>query len=175
MNQKAKKNNLALLILLLLVIGYKIYDSRINETPPAQSVEETTHIAQPKTLDFEIGHVVKNEAINGEILELTKEEIVVAYLKEHRRLPNYYITKSEAQKRGWIASRGNLCEVLPGRAIGGDTFGNREQLLPVKSGRKYFEADINYNCGTRNADRLVFSNDNLIFITKDHYQTFQKQ
>ncbi|MCO5247466.1 MAG: ribonuclease [Chitinophagales bacterium] len=175
MNQKAKKNNLVLLLLLLLVIGYKIYDSRIKETPTTQPVEVTTHIDKSKASDSKVGQIVKNETINDEILELTKEEIVVAYLKEHHRLPDYYITKSEAQKRGWIASSGNLCEVLPGRAIGGDTFGNRERLLPMQSGRKYFEADINYNCGTRNADRLVFSNDNLIFITKDHYQTFQKQ
>lgn len=29
---------------------------------------------------------------------------------------------------GWKPSEGNLCEVLPGKAIGGDPFGNREKL-----------------------------------------------
>ncbi|MDX9705860.1 MAG: ribonuclease domain-containing protein, partial [Weeksellaceae bacterium] len=39
----------------------------------------------------------------------------------------------------------------------------------------YYEADINYNCGRRGSERLVYSDDGLIFITKDHYKTFQKQ
>src|SRR5690554_4448547 len=52
--------------------------------------------------------------------ELTQEKIVITYLKENQKLPTYYITKKEAQKSGWIASKGNLCEVLPGKAIGGD-------------------------------------------------------
>lgn len=109
---------------------------------------------------------------NLSIDELTNEDIVVEYLKEHHRLPDCYITKKEARELGWIPSEGNLCDVLPGRAIGGDYFGNREGKLPKKPGRKYYEADLNYNCGRRNADRVVYSNDQLIFVTKDHYKTF---
>lgn len=104
---------------------------------------------------------------------LTEEDIVVAYIKEYGRLPDYYITKSEAKKSGWIPSEGNLCDVLPGKAIGGDKFGNFEGNLPQKNGRKYTEADLNYNCGRRGADRVVYSNDGLIFITHDHYKTFE--
>lgn len=107
--------------------------------------------------------------------ELTKESVVVPYIKRTGRLPEYYITKREAREKGWIASQGNLCDVLPGRAIGGDSFGNREKNLPVKSGRKWFEADINYHCGRRNADRVLFSDDGLVFVTKDHYQTFEEK
>lgn len=110
-----------------------------------------------------------------DILRLTDEKVVVTYLKEQQQLPDYYITKKEAREKGWRPEEGNLCEVLPGKAIGGDRFGNRERKLPSVKGRKYYEADINYNCGRRNADRLVYSNDGLIFITKDHYQSFQKQ
>jgi hypothetical protein len=106
---------------------------------------------------------------------LTNEKTVIAYLREHHRLPPYYMTKDKARRQGWQPQKGNLCKVLPGKAIGGDYFGNREGKLPREKDRKYYEADINYSCGFRNADRLLYSNDGLIFVTKDHYRTFQKQ
>ena len=117
----------------------------------------------------------KNNDSSNQIDELTNDEIVVKYLKEHGELPDYYITKSEAKSLGWVPSKGNLCEVAPGRAIGGDIWTNRQKSLPTKSGRKYFEADLNYNCGNRNADRVVFSNDGLVFVTFDHYRSFEER
>ncbi len=117
----------------------------------------------------------KNNNSSNQIDELTNDEIVVKYLKEHGELPDYYITKSEAKSLGWVPSKGNLCEVAPGRAIGGDIWTNRQKSLPTKSGRKYFEADLNYNCGNRNADRVVFSNDGLVFVTHDHYRNFEER
>ena len=117
----------------------------------------------------------KNNNSSNQIDELTNDEIVVKYLKEHGELPDYYITKSEAKSLGWVPSKGNLCEVAPGRAIGGDIWTNRQKSLPTKSGRRYFEADLNYNCGNRNADRVVFSNDGLVFVTFDHYRSFEEK
>ena len=117
----------------------------------------------------------KNNDSSNQIDELTNDEIVVKYLKEHGELPDYYITKSEAKSMGWVPSKGNLCEVAPGKAIGGDIWTNRQKSLPTKSGRKYFEADLNYNCGNRNADRVVFSNDGLVFVTHDHYRNFEER
>ena len=117
----------------------------------------------------------KNNDSSNQIDELTNDEIVVKYLKEHGELPEYYITKSEAKSLGWVPSKGNLCEVAPGRAIGGDIWTNRQKSLPIKSGRRYFEADLNYNCGNRNADRVVFSNDGLVFVTFDHYRSFEEK
>ena len=117
----------------------------------------------------------KNNNSSNQIDELTNDEIVVKYLKEHGELPDYYITKSEAKSLGWVPSKGNLCEVAPGRAIGGDIWTNRQKSLPTKSGRKYFEADLNYHCGNRNADRVVFSNDGLVFVTFDHYRSFEEK
>ena len=35
--------------------------------------------------------------------------------------------------------------------------------------------DINYNCGSRGQHRDVFSNDGLIFVTKNHYKSFEKK
>ncbi|CAB1276555.1 ribonuclease domain-containing protein [Candidatus Nitrosacidococcus tergens] len=110
-----------------------------------------------------------------EITQLTQPAAVVAYLKEYRRLPDYYLTKNQARHLGWIPSKGNLCDILPNHAIGGDRFGNREKRLPMSRGRAYFEADLNYQCGRRGADRLIYSSDGLIFITQDHYETFQPQ
>lgn len=109
----------------------------------------------------------------NDITELTEENKVISYVKENHRLPEYYITKSEAKKQGWNPSQGNLCEVLPGKAIGGDYFGNREGRLPKDE--KYFEADVNYSCGNRNADRIIFTKNGDVYLTKDHYRSFEKK
>lgn len=105
--------------------------------------------------------------------ELTEENRVIAFVKEYGELPDCYITKQEARAGGWVASEGNLCDVLPGKVIGGDSFGNREKKLPV--GNKYFEADVNYHCGRRQADRIVYTADGEVWLTKNHYKTFEKK
>ncbi|MCU6376503.1 ribonuclease domain-containing protein [Morganella morganii] len=104
----------------------------------------------------------------------TAQARVVSYVQQHQRLPDYYVTKKAARNAGWQPSKGNLCEVMPGKAIGGDRFGNREKGLPDAPSRQWFEADINYNCGHRGSDRLLYSNDGLIYVTTDHYRSFQQ-
>lgn len=103
----------------------------------------------------------------------TKEEVSL-YLQTFDRLPDNFITKNEAGKLGWESSKGNLWDVSDQASIGGDKFGNREGLLPNKKGRQYYEADINYEGGYRGAERLVYSNDGLIYYTKNHYDSFTK-
>ncbi|MDF2553434.1 MAG: ribonuclease [Chryseobacterium sp.] len=110
---------------------------------------------------------------NHSIDELTAEKTVIDYVKANHRLPDFYLTKNEAKKHGWNPSQGNLCEVLPGKAIGGDHFSNREKQLPI--GMQYFEADVNYNCGNRNADRIIFTKNGDVYLTKNHYKSFEKQ
>ena len=56
--------------------------------------------------------------------------------------------------------------------IGGDVFANSASKLPSTPGRVWYEADINYKKGKRNKQRIVWSNDGLIFVTYDHYETF---
>lgn len=51
-------------------------------------------------------------------------------------------------------------------------FENRDGILPEKKNRLWYEADINYKGGYRNKQRVVFSNDGLVFVTYDHYKTF---
>jgi hypothetical protein len=107
--------------------------------------------------------------------QLSSEQVVIPYLKKNNQLPDYYIKKKKAREAGWKPEKGNLCAVLPGKVIGGDLFTNRQKAIPHKKGRKWFEADLNYNCGNRGTERLVFSNDGLIFVTYDHYNTFEQR
>ena len=101
----------------------------------------------------------------------TSRDDVALYLYTYERLPENFITKSEARALGW--SGGSLEAVAPGMSIGGDTFGNREGLLPEKSGRKYYECDIDtLGKSSRGAKRIVYSSDGLIYYTDDHYGSF---
>jgi len=59
-------------------------------------------------------------------------------------------------------------------SIGGSRFGNYEGLLPEADGRIWYECDVNYNGGYRGAERILYSNDGLIYYTDDHYKTFTK-
>ncbi|WP_422528165.1 ribonuclease [Serratia fonticola] len=108
------------------------------------------------------------------IEQLTQQQRVASYVQQHQRLPDYYITKKQAREQGWDARDGNLCKVLPGKAIGGDRFSNREGQLPIANNRVWREADINYQCGRRGADRLLYSSDGLIYVTRDHYKNFMR-
>lgn len=100
-------------------------------------------------------------------------ENVVLYLEVYDELPPNYITKSEARKLGWEG--GSVEKYKEGAAIGGDSFGNREGLLPETDGRRYTECDIDTDgYDSRGSRRLVFSNDGLYFYTSDHYETFSE-
>lgn len=103
---------------------------------------------------------------------LTAEQSLVNYLRHNHHLPDYYVTKKTARSAGWNARAGNLCQVLPGKAIGGDRFANREGRLPNAYKRVWREADINYHCGHRGAERVLFASDGLIYISRDHYRQF---
>ena len=105
--------------------------------------------------------------ING---SYTTKEDVALYLHLYGELPDNFITKSEARKLGWEG--GGLDDYAYGKCIGGDRFGNNEKLLPED--RQYFECDINTLHKTkRGAERLVFSEDGLIYYTADHYESFE--
>ncbi len=115
----------------------------------------------------------QNQSNDNSIEELTDDDKVIAYVKSNHKLPDFYITKSEAKSQGWNPSKGNLCDVLPGKAIGGDQFSNREKQLP--KGEQYYEADVNYDCENRGAERIVFTKNGDVWLTKNHYQSFEKQ
>jgi hypothetical protein len=97
----------------------------------------------------------------------------VTALRAQGQLPQRYLTKSEASRAGWRPGD-DLCRAAPGKAIGGDRFGNREGRLPTARGRVWYEADLDFNCGRRGAKRLLWSSDGLIYVTTDHYQSFRE-
>ena len=99
---------------------------------------------------------------------------VAKYLHFYATLPPNYLTKAEARDLGWDADKGNLWDVTEKGVIGGDRFGNREGLLPDAAQRVWYECDVNYKGVYRNAMRLVYSNDGLIYYTDDHYASFKK-
>lgn len=100
-------------------------------------------------------------------------EDVSLYLYTYGELPDNYITKDDARDLGWTG--GSVEDYAgDGCAIGGDRFGNREGLLPTVQGRTYYECDIDTVGGdTRGAERIVYSNDGLIYYTADHYEHFE--
>ena len=103
----------------------------------------------------------------------TMEEVCV-YLDTFGALPGNYLTKNEAKALGWVSSQGNLWRVAKGKSIGGDRFGNYEGLLPEAKGRRYTECDIGFDGGYRGGERVIFSNDGLLFYTRDHYESFDE-
>lgn len=97
---------------------------------------------------------------------------VALYIHTYGHLPKNFVTKKQAQKAGWEG--GSLEKYLPGKCIGGDHFGNYEGLLPSAKGREWTECDINtLGASSRGAERIIFSNDGLIYYTDDHYDSFQ--
>jgi hypothetical protein len=148
-----KKRWIGLLIIFLIVLAIS---GCVAETP-----EETSN-TEP----------VAEDSLIGEDGYYTSPEDVGEYLHLYGQLPGNYLTKSEARDLGWVSEDGNLWEVTDQMSIGGDRFGNREGLLPKADGRKWFECDVNYAGGYRGADRVVFSNDGLVYYTEDHYESF---
>ena len=114
------------------------------------------------------------EAGNGisEDGSYTSRDEVALYLHMYGKLPKNFISKKEAEEQGFRFGEGDFGEAFPGMSVGGSRFGNYDGNLPEKSGRRYYECDIDYTGGRRNAKRLVYSNDGLIFYTEDHYKTF---
>ncbi|MGX8692619.1 MAG: ribonuclease domain-containing protein [Clostridia bacterium] len=103
----------------------------------------------------------------------TSKEDLALYIHLYGHLPSNFITKAEAQAAGWTG--GSLERCCPGKCIGGDRFGNREGQLPKAKGRSWTECDVNtLGARSRGAERIVFSNDGLIFYTGDHYESFEQ-
>ncbi len=101
----------------------------------------------------------------------TSAEDVALYIHTYGKLPQNFITKTDARALGWEG--GSLEGYADGMSIGGDRFGNYEGLLPDAPGREYHECDIDtLGASSRGAKRIVYSNDGLIYYTEDHYESF---
>ncbi|WP_212633173.1 ribonuclease domain-containing protein [Pseudomonas panipatensis] len=99
---------------------------------------------------------------------------VVDSLRATGQLPANYVNKAQAAQQGWQPGKA-LNNSVPGGQIGGDIFHNTTNILPLSSGRTWFEADIGLNSTISRSNqpgtRLLYSNDGLLYITTDHYKT----
>lgn len=92
-------------------------------------------------------------------------------LKHEGKLPNNYITKSDLKALGWKRGK-NISNYADGKLLTKGVYYNADGHLPQKPERIWYEADINYKSGRRNSQRILWSNDGLIFVSYDHYKTF---
>ena len=148
---------------------------------PGGNTETTTEIQQETEqsqaaevqLETEQSQAEAELTVSEDGFYTSKEEVAL-YLHLSGRLPGNYITTTEAEAAGWVAKEGNLWEVAPGMSIGGSRFGNYEGQLPEEKGRTWQECDINFDGSYRGGERIVYSNDGLIYYTGDHYKSFEQ-
>jgi hypothetical protein len=105
------------ILTMYLISNYKIEKRN-------QYAQETTHIDNYNESGKEDSDSPKkpekkyqNQSNDNSIEELTDDDKVIAYVKSNHKLPDFYITKSEAKSQGWNPSKGNLCDVLPEKQL----------------------------------------------------------
>ncbi len=150
---------LAMLMLSSAALPAQAAKKKKKTAAPAVTVTPAVPTASPEAAVELLGITVSEDG------EYTDRDHVAAYIRAYHRLPSNYITKRKAEEYGGI----RYCK---GKSIGGDRFGNYEGKLPDAPGRRWTECDIDYDGWSRNAKRIVFSNDGLIYYTEDHYETF---
>lgn len=152
-------------------------DAVTTQAPPAQETSTPTAPAPRESLPDSPTYTdagsddrtTAGETLLDEDGTYSSAEDVALYLHTYGELPDNFITKAEARDLGW--SGGGLDDYLEDACIGGDTFGNREGLLPDG---KYHECDIDtLNADSRGAKRLVWDEEGNIYYTADHYESFE--
>lgn len=148
-------------------------------TTDKSSATDSSGSSSPGNTSGEASSDSQNGASSGAISvtedgKYSDKDSVALYIHTYGHLPSNYISKTKARKAGWVSTKGNLWDVLPGMSIGGSEYYNDDGQLPDKAGRRWTECDIDFDGGYRNAKRIVFSNDGLIYYTNDHYKTFEQ-
>ena len=137
-----------------------------STTEAATTETATTEAATIETITSE---TTTNTALPEDGTYSSKDEVAL-YLHTYGKLPSNFITKKEAKKLGWTG--GSVEDYAPGKAIGGDYFGNYEGLLPED--KEYHECDIDtLGKSSRGAKRIIYSDDGYIYYTDDHYESFE--
>ncbi len=107
--------------------------------------------------------------IDGEFID---KDNVALYLHTYDELPDNYMAYDEFATTGWDESELRSETGNDLMSLGYKDFHNYEGLLP--DGKTYHSADINFDGGhSRGVERLVFSEDGLIYYTGDHYESFE--
>ena len=146
-----------------LIIG----NGKKDDVAPLKDAQQTA-----KDLVAALNSLVWDESEDEPAGPITDPQGIADYIFRYGKLPDNFITKNEAQNLGWDSSYNYVGDVAPGKSIGGDRFGNYEGLLPSKKGRTWYEADCYYEGKKRNAHRILYSNDGLVYYTDDHYESF---
>lgn len=103
----------------------------------------------------------------------TSKEKVGAYIHTYGKLPSNFITKDEAKALGW--NGGSLLDYAKYKCIGGDIYYNYDKKLEDAKNRIYYECDVNtLGALARGAERIVYSDDGIIYYTANHYETFTR-
>ena len=159
-NKKQMRLWAVIIVVGLIIAGYFLWKSASGDSQGTTSAPAPGELETLETT--ETSFVVESATYSD-------KEHVAAYIQAFSHLPANYISKNKADNTpNWQKD---------GYYIGGDRFGNYEGLLPKKSGRTYYECDVDYSNtnikkGNRGTKRLVWSNDGLIFYTGDHYESF---
>ena len=144
------------------------FDKTLSESPASSNIEDYSSTAD----EPEDALICALPAAPDEHGTYDSKDDVALFIHTYGHLPDNYITKQQAEDAGW--SGGSVEKYCPGKCIGGSRFGNFEGLLPDKDGRTWTECDINtLGASSRGAERIVFSNDGLIYYTPDHYESFE--
>lgn len=171
------KRQISLLLLLVMCLALVLscaacWDELKPATPPDNANNNTD-----KPSDTDVDNEFNDYGMNVITVELNKVNItedgfyntleeVSVYINTFHALPkNYYAKDRFSSMKGQYTAENKI-------SCGGDVFYNREGLLPAKAGRTFTECDIGYKGGGRNALRIVFSSDWLIFYTDNHYAGF---
>ena len=172
------KKSLPLLLLALVLVYWFLPGERVSapQSAPTERPADALSLVTSAPQTPANAPTAGDGGTAGETIDehgsYTSKEDVALYVHTYGRLPSNFITKKEAEAAGWQG--GPLDKVLPGMCIGGDYYGNYEGRLPKAKGRKWTECDLNtLGARVRGPERLIFSNDGLIYYTPDHYETFE--
>ena len=170
--------------LILSMAGCSVAPATLPSTTPAATVTPTTQ--QPTIPQTTVPETTVPEASVPEttlpeatapLLDPdghynTKEDVAL-YIHLYGCLPRNYVTKDYC-KNVLKCATNKVQDYWPDGAIGGDVFQNREGILPAAPGRTWTECDINtWGRYQRGAERIVFSNDGLVYYTSNHYASFE--
>ena len=160
-----------------LDIPLTIGDKKTDDVKPLKDAQQTSKdlVAALNSLvnaEFETAEKSGSKTPKTPKTPIIEPQAIADYIFKYGKLPDNFITKKEAQALGWDSSYNYVSDVAPGKSIGGDRFGNSEGLLPSKKGRTWYEADCYYTKGKRNAHRILYSSDGLVYYTDDHYESF---
>ncbi len=173
-------------LMMVLSLTFSAYGCGNSATAPIQSEPKQRDAVSESTIDLSealvdsgseievIAEASIDESVNDPAIDEngsydSKEEVSL-YIHIYDKLPSNYITKKEAKKLGW--NGGSVEVYAPGMCIGGDYFGNYEDLLP--DDQEYHECDIDtLGKKSRGAKRIIYSDDGYIYYTEDHYESFE--